>query len=569
MDEVIKTPATNSLNSDFIKHLRLASNHFGGDSAQMKIELLKKAAHFNISNIKFHVQYHDCLLFLLAYAENKKLFDLANAELLRVAAITRQYSERKNERLQIQLTGTGMAFTQVNVAFSFDMAKWLANSFPHDVSIMECDAGSEVIKDLIRISFPKAEAEFLIKKIVSLEDLFKEAKGESRLTDLQWLLKLISEKNLTDEIRDHLYDSLKIYVQWHLNESMPSRTFARSLPRKIFYQEREINRHPDAAKSILKPITRPVEISSIEKNSLVETARGILCTLQRETDPVTYADVNAVQFFSMDRGVDIALYPMIVERRLPFDSYIGYIAFKNRLPVAYGGGWIFQQRSKIGVHVFEPYRGGESAFIFCQILRLYHNHYGVNRFVVEPYQIGKNNAEGIKSGAFWFYYRLGFLPVKEELRMLAATEYERILEDKGYRSSLKEMKKLILSNLELVCDETGHHHTDVSFVSEAVTKMINSRFQGDRMNAETTIFREIQKFLRMDNISSFSRWEQRSMKNFSLLLSTFTNLPQWNETDRRKMVELIRMKGGGSEWNYIRQFQKHRALNEALSNLKP
>jgi hypothetical protein len=534
-----------------------------------KKQLLEQAARSDISKIKLLIDYHNCLLFLLAYPESKELFDLADAELLRVASITRKYSVGKNERLQFQLTGTGLVHTPVNVAFSLDMAKWLADKYPGHVSLFECDAESEKIKDVLCIFIPKAEADYFVSKLFTLEGFIKEAKGQSKLSDLQWLLKFISDQDLSLEVRDHLYDSLKIYVNWRINENMPSRTFARSLPGKIFYQETEINRQPNAAQSLLTPLANPARISSREKDYLTDTARGVLCTMERETDPVTYSDRRAVQLCRIDRGIDIALYPMIFERRLPFDSYIGYMAFKNRLPVAYGGGWIFQQRSKIGVHVFEAYRGGESAFIFCQVLRLYHHFYSVNRFIVEPYQIGKNNAEGIKSGAFWFYYRLGFLPVKEELRMLAATEYERILEDKGYRSSLKEMKKLILSNLELVCDETGHHHTDVSFVSEAVTKMINSRFQGDRMNAETTIFQEIQKFLRMDNISSFSRWEQRSMKNFSLLLSTFTNLPQWNETDRRKMVELIRMKGGGSEWNYIRQFQKHRALNEALSNLKP
>ncbi|MBA2407595.1 MAG: hypothetical protein H0V65_06340 [Chitinophagales bacterium] len=547
-----------------MKQLRKVSNRYGGEWILKKKQLLKQAAQSEISSVKYLVEYHDCLLFLLAYPESRELFDLAESELLRVAAINRKYFERKNERLQMQLAGTGMAFTPVNVAFSFDIAKWLADRYPAYVSIMECDADNEKIKDIIRILIPKAEIDSFVKQPSTLREFIKDANEYSKFSDLQWFLNSIWDKDLPCEIRDNLYDSLKIYVRWLVNETMPSRTFARSLPRKVFYQEIEINRHPDAKKLIQRYITDPVKISSKEKKHLLETARGMLCMLQRETDPVTYSDMKAVQFFSMEKGIDLALYPMHFERRLPFDSYIGYMAFKNRLPIAYGGGWIFQQRSKIGVHVFEPYRGGESAFMFCQVLRLYHHHYGINRFVVEPYQIGKNNAEGIKSGAFWFYYRLGFVPVSEKLRMLAAKEFEMILSDKNYRSPFNMMKKLTHSNLELVCDEAGYHSTDVLHVSESVTKMINNRFEGDRKEAEVTTFRDIQKFLEIDDISSYSKEEKQSLRNFSFLLSTLTNLSEWNGSDKRKMIALIKLKGGGSEWRYIRQFQKHTKLNAAL-----
>ena len=35
----------------------------------------------------------------------------------------------------------------------------------------------------------------------------------------------------------------------------------------------------------------------------------------------------------------------------------------------------------------------------------------MGRFVVEPSQFGGTNKEGLLSGAFWFYYRLGFRPI--------------------------------------------------------------------------------------------------------------------------------------------------------------
>jgi hypothetical protein len=348
---------------------------------------------------------------------------------------------------------------------------------------------------------------------------------------------------------------------------VPSKTFARSLPRKNFYHKTELRKHPGTKGLIDKLITKPLKISLGEKKQLVETSRGILCMMLRETDPVTFADEHAVELFDMGRGIDIALYPMVGERRLPFESYIGYTAFKNRLPVAYGGGWIFQQHSKIGVNVFEQYRGGESAYIFCQVLRLYHQHYNVNRFIVEPYQIGKQNMEGLKSGAFWFYYRLGFRPVSNELVSLAGIEFQKIKSGKGYRSPLSVMKKLADSNMELILNESGHQQTDPSLVSKSITVMINELFAGDRKKAEEESLNQAKKFMRIKDIRSWLPAELQSLHNFSLLMQTFSDLSNWNEADRQKMVELIRLKGGGSELRYIREFQKHNELNKSLAGL--
>jgi hypothetical protein len=226
------------------------------------------------------------------------------------------------------------------------MVRWLVSRFPDNVSLFESDADKEKVKEIISLVLPKAEVESFSKQNLSFEKWIQQAKGKSLQNDLQWLIGLFDHASLSSEIRDHLYDSLKLYISWQVNEQTPSRTFARSLSRKIFYHKTELQKQVSAEKLITNPIDKTFEISNEEKIQLADTAKGILCMLLRETDPVTYADTEAIELFSMGRGIDIALYYMLPERRLPFDSYIGYIAFKNRLPIAYGGGWVFQQRSK-------------------------------------------------------------------------------------------------------------------------------------------------------------------------------------------------------------------------------
>ena len=66
-------------------------------------------------------------------------------------------------------------------------------------------------------------------------------------------------------------------------------------------------RSVDASRLISELVSGPVKISNKEKDHLITAAKGMLCMLLRETDPVTYADVNAVEYFELGRGITIAL----------------------------------------------------------------------------------------------------------------------------------------------------------------------------------------------------------------------------------------------------------------------
>ena len=42
--------------------------------------------------------------------------------------------------------------------------------------------------------------------------------------------------------------------------------------------------------------------------------------------------------------------------------------------------------------------------------------FGCDSFAIDPYQLGHHNAEGLSSGAWWFYYKLGFRPIDPAAR---------------------------------------------------------------------------------------------------------------------------------------------------------
>jgi hypothetical protein len=66
---------------------------------------------------------------------------------------------------------------------------------------------------------------------------------------------------------------------------------------------------------------------------------------------------------------------------------------------------------------------------------------------VDPYQIGHENEEAIESGAFWFYYKLGFRPASTEHARLALREEEKIARTPGYRTSPATLRRLAAAPL--------------------------------------------------------------------------------------------------------------------------
>jgi hypothetical protein len=61
---------------------------------------------------------------------------------------------------------------------------------------------------------------------------------------------------------------------------------------------------------------------------------------------------------------------------------------------------VLAAQANTGLHIFESFRGSEAGFLYVQTLRAFHSLFGVSRFVLNPYQLGAENDEGIDSGAY-------------------------------------------------------------------------------------------------------------------------------------------------------------------------
>ena len=116
--------------------------------------------------------------------------------------------------------------------------------------------------------------------------------------------------------------------------------------------------------------------------------------------------------------------------RYPLETTMGYLILSNGVPVGYGGGSALFRQVNTGVNMFDEYRGSEAAFLWTQVMRVYHALFGCTRFIINAYQFGSENSEALDSGAFWFHYHLGYRPVLPAVRALAQRESIRVRRDK-------------------------------------------------------------------------------------------------------------------------------------------
>jgi hypothetical protein len=176
---------------------------------------------------------------------------------------------------------------------------------------------------------------------------------------------------------------------------------------------------------------------------------------------------------------------------------------------------------------------------------------------VKPYQFGKGNPEGLKSGAFWFYYKLGFRPVNDGIKKMAASEWEKISAGKNYRSPVSVLKSFTACNKEWEPVKTRLRFIDADKVSISVTQMINQKFAGNRRLAIKSCMKALGSFLGLRSLPKQQPLERKVWHNWSLLFATLPETDRWEKTARKKFLQLLMLKAKGHELDFIRELQGH------------
>jgi len=165
----------------------------------------------------------------------------------------------------------------------------------------------------------------------------------------------------------------------------------------------------------------------------------------------------------------------------------------------------------------------------AQALRVYRQVFDIRHFQIEASQFGLDNPEGIQTGIFWFYYKLGFRPDTPALQQLAISEQKKIASRKGYRSSEKTLLKFTESNISL--KGKGPVQQGVYDITSKVKQMITRKYQGNSTSAEeacTTAF-----LAKTGCRDTFTKDEREVLKQVFLWAAAI------DITDKRKLKLLL------------------------------
>ena len=338
----------------------------------------------------------------------------------------------------------------VHYSFSFPVARWLARRCPGELTIdWEDFEDTSRLDELLAQLLHPAEVDYFDSGWVNTEEWVALASAGYAGTDFDWLMAQLNDRRM-QRAWDQLYDAAEIPLRWELSGSRYAKARNRLRPTTVATREDGMRTRPRRPKhAIMEPLNDIELLPRRQGRRLIDVAMASLAVRYRETYHFNYANPSEVYLADVGCGVQVAVFGLLPEHRFPLECTMGYLLLANGVPIGYGGASALFRQVNTGINIFDEFRRSEAAFLWTQVMRVYHALTGCTRFIANAYQFGGDNTEALRSGAFWFYYRLGFRPVDAEIRALAKSESVRVRGDSKYRSSVKTLRKLARCDMHL------------------------------------------------------------------------------------------------------------------------
>ncbi len=420
---------------------------------------LRKLSRQKIRDPETLIRYHELLLFVRAYPQSAAVARMADKELRGFARRVELLRERGVDLSSIEHPEvSGIAGSSVTDTFSFYIVRWLMRRYPAQLSIYW-----EWFEDENRLGetwprfIPLLAEDTLVEANIPYREWLRRARG--RQAELAWLIDRFEEQPWSDDAKAEIYDSQKLYVTW-TPEFRATRTGMRTAPRKLFYHRGPLiqRRDVDLNHELAQPSPPLQKLSLRDGERALDLAREASTIRYRELYGFTHGDPKHVYHVDLGRGVELFLAGVPPQRRLPLRAYHAAMIYKNGVPLGYYEGLTLCERMESGFNLYYTFREGETAWLYARTLNVMHHFTGATAFALDPYQIGHENEEGIESGAFWFYRKLGFRPTRPELLRLTEKEEQKIATRKEYRTPATTLREL--ANGPMIFQMRGTENND-------------------------------------------------------------------------------------------------------------
>ena len=193
--------------------------------------------------------------------------------------------------------------------------------------------------------------------------------------------------------------------------------------------------------------------------------------------------------------------------------------------------------------------------------------FGTRSFSIEPYQLGKGNDEGLASGAWWFYAKLGFRPRARDGIALAEREFARLARSKSHRTRPETLRALAEHHLFLDLDPRDPAPLITpAAVGLAAARHLTRLAGSDRAAAVAQASANAMSRCGLVTLDGFSAEERRAWDTWAPVLSMLPRVP-WSAAESAQVVQLVRAKAADSERDYVLRFAALPRLERALARL--
>jgi hypothetical protein len=513
-----------------------------------------------------HAAVHDALLLARAYPASSEMHGAAG-ELARThASRVRELSATERARGD----DSGIEGTVSRHTYDLGTAEWLVGRYEKDVEIDWKDArAGEALQSLLGPFVFRAEEDGLDAESISMRHWVRTARGTAWPSDLAWLLHVLRHTGDALPRRVRAWDEASVPIRWLLRSAGVAHA---TLPQRAYTPRPEMRTPPaQVVRAINTPLRGIRLLRGAAAQTAIAVARETLATRCREVHAISFANPDEVWHADLGAGTAVVLYGVTPELRLSLEANYGYVLFANGVPVGYGGVSPLFRQANTGINIFEPFRGTEAACLWVRALQAFRTLFGVGRFVVSPYQIGGGNSEAIDSGAFWFYYRLGFRPATAALRALAAEEAARRKRNPRHRSAKDVLRVLARAELHLTLPSFARadafDEARIPQVALRATARIASLGAVDRRAALQRIATRVAR--RLGTSVPRGTAEREAWMQFAALVGTVPDLERWTAPERRRLAKLVSAKCAPREREFAVLATRSTAFFTALSDSAP
>ena len=548
-----------------LTELEQAKSRFGEGSSGRKLELLRAFEKVTLPTAKAVQRLHEVLCFLRAHPDDAAVLE-------QVAKMLEVFDRRSDlRRHKKELADRGIAGTVIRYPFYANTARWLSRRFPGALRVLWKGYEKEdLLSQRLALLATWSETPGLDEISWPMRDWVARLAGPAT-SDADFLIRRCALLGRSEPERDSFYEELDLPLELRPGAGTPSRSRALLPTQTVHFQTRPLRRErPDLSMELRRPAKVRV-VSEPEGERIVELAREAMVLRHRDLDAFSFGDARDIRIFDCGEGLEFAVVGMRPERRLLLEAVYAYLTLKNGVPIGYVLTSGIFASSEIAYNVFDTWRGGEAGLVYGRVLAVTRQLYGSDTFTIYPYQLGgEGNDEGLKSGSWWFYQKLGFRAREPEVLGLMERELAASAVDASHRSSITTLKKLAEHNVYW-SPEKPREDVIGSFplgqVGLAITDYLAGRFGADRERGERVCAQEAARLCGVPGWREWEAGERLAWLRWSPLILALPGVTTWTAEERRALAGVARAKGGRRESDYVRLLDRHRRLRAALRAL--